>query len=73
MKHGHKNVKLKKEYSYTSTPPLGLRGLFWADLYLTLTQVLPIKANPTKKNAYFTVHRIDLKWKVKSPETCSAD
>ena len=24
---------LKKEYSYTSTPPLGLRGLFYDELY----------------------------------------
>jgi hypothetical protein len=23
---------LKKEYSYTSTPPLGLRALLWGDL-----------------------------------------
>ena len=26
--------RLKKEYSYTSTPPLGFRGLFNGDLYL---------------------------------------
>jgi hypothetical protein len=26
--------RLKKVYSYTSTPPLGLRGLFWGELYL---------------------------------------
>jgi hypothetical protein len=26
--------KLKKEYSYTSNPPLGLRGLFYGELYL---------------------------------------
>jgi len=25
---------LKKEYSYITTPPLGLRGLFWGELYL---------------------------------------
>ena len=25
--------KLKKEYSYTSTPLLGLHGLFWGELY----------------------------------------
>jgi membrane associated rhomboid family serine protease len=28
--------RLKKEYSYTSTPPLGLRGLFYGKLYLYL-------------------------------------
>jgi hypothetical protein len=27
---------LKKEYSYTSTPPLGLLGLFQGGLYLYL-------------------------------------
>jgi hypothetical protein len=27
---------LKKEYSYISTPPLGLRGLFYGELYFTL-------------------------------------
>ena len=26
--HPHLSPKLKEEYSYTSTPPLGLRGLF---------------------------------------------
>jgi hypothetical protein len=28
--------RLKKEYSYTSIPPLGLRGLFLSKLYLYL-------------------------------------
>ena len=32
----HLAPRLKKEYSYTFTPPLGLRGLFWGDLYLYL-------------------------------------
>jgi len=31
----HLALRLKKEYSYTSTPPLGLRGLFWGELYLS--------------------------------------
>ena len=30
----HPAPRLKEEYSYASTPPLGLRGLFWGDLYL---------------------------------------
>jgi hypothetical protein len=30
----HLAARLKKEYSYTATPPLGLRGLFWGELYL---------------------------------------
>jgi len=25
-------LRLKKEYSYTCTPPLGLHGLFWGEL-----------------------------------------
>jgi len=28
MMHGQKNIKLKKEYSYTSNPHLGLRDVF---------------------------------------------
>ena len=31
--HPHLAPRLKKEYSYTSTPPLGFRGLFWGKLY----------------------------------------
>jgi len=31
----HLAPKLKKEYSYTSTPPLGLRGLFYGEFTLT--------------------------------------
>jgi hypothetical protein len=30
----HLPPRLRKQQSYTSTPPLGLRGLFWGDLYL---------------------------------------
>ena len=28
--------RIKKDWSYTSTPPLGLRGLFYGELYLYL-------------------------------------
>jgi hypothetical protein len=31
----HLAPKLKKEYSYTSTPPLGLHGLFYGEFYST--------------------------------------
>jgi hypothetical protein len=34
--HPHLVPGLKKEYSYTSTPPLGLRGLFKGELYTFL-------------------------------------
>jgi hypothetical protein len=36
----HLAPKLMKEYSYTSTPPLGLRGLFYGELYLYLLLTL---------------------------------
>ena len=32
--HPHLAPRLKKEYSYTSTPPLGRQGLFYGELYL---------------------------------------
>jgi hypothetical protein len=32
--HPHLPPKLKKEQAYSSTPPLGFRGLFWDELYL---------------------------------------
>ena len=35
----HLVPRLKKEYSYTSTPPLGLRGLLYCELYLYLYSV----------------------------------
>ena len=34
--HPHLAPGLKKDYSYTPTPPLGLRGLFYDELYLYL-------------------------------------
>jgi hypothetical protein len=33
----HLTPRLKKEWSYTSTHPLGLRGLFYGEIYFTLT------------------------------------
>ena len=38
----HLAPRLKEEQSYTSTPPLGLRGLFWGELYLYLYLYLQI-------------------------------
>jgi hypothetical protein len=32
-------TKLKKEYSYTSVPLVGLHGLFWGNLYFTSTVI----------------------------------
>jgi len=34
--HSHLVARLKKDLNYISTPPLGLRGLFWGELYLTV-------------------------------------
>jgi hypothetical protein len=31
--HPHLEPRLKKEWSCTFTPPLGLHGLFWGELY----------------------------------------
>ena len=36
----HLSPRLKKEYNYTSTPPLGLRGLFQGEFYLYLYSYL---------------------------------
>ena len=41
----HVAPRLKKEWSYTSTPPLGLRNLFQGELYFYLCHVRAI--NPT--------------------------
>jgi len=30
----HLAPRLKKKYSYSCTPPMGPRGLFWSELYL---------------------------------------
>jgi hypothetical protein len=39
----HLARKLKKEYSYTSTPPMGLRGLFYGEIYIYRTLFLSCK------------------------------
>jgi hypothetical protein len=36
----HLAPRLKEEYSYTSTPPLGLCGLFWVNFTFTFTSYL---------------------------------
>ena len=38
--HPNLTLRLKKEYSYTSTPPRGLHGLFYGELYLYLLPYL---------------------------------
>jgi len=35
--HSYVAPKLKKKYSYTSTPPIGLHGLSYGRLYLYFT------------------------------------
>ena len=50
----HLAPMLKKEYSYTSTPPLGLRGLFWGELYLfTIFNKRAVLRLPFYSNAAF--------------------
>ena len=41
----HVAPRLKKEQSYNSTPPLGLRGLFQGDLYLYLLSSIYVHLN----------------------------
>jgi hypothetical protein len=36
----HIMPRLMKEYGYTSTHPLGLRGLFWGELYFIYLYIL---------------------------------
>jgi len=40
--HPHLAPKLKKKYSCTSTPPLGLRGLLQGELYLYLLMLIAL-------------------------------
>jgi len=37
----HPNLapRLKKQYSYTSTPTLGFHGLFWGEIYAVFIKV----------------------------------
>jgi hypothetical protein len=35
--------RLKKEYSYTSTPPLGLRNLFYGEFYKCMYKQCSVK------------------------------
>jgi len=34
----HLVPRLKKEHSYTSTPPVGVHGVFWGEVYLYFYQ-----------------------------------
>jgi hypothetical protein len=43
--HHHLVLRLKKVFSYNSTATLGLRGLFWGDLYLCYTHLYLILIN----------------------------
>ena len=58
--HSHLSPRLKKECSYTSTPPLGFSGLFLGDLYLYFymfqlsTKTGTCSRNEIKKNTFVT-------------------
>ena len=54
----HLAPRLKKEQSYTSTPPLGLRGPFQVELYLTLHYftLLYFGCRLTDVCLYFVLH-----------------
>jgi hypothetical protein len=52
--------RLKKEYSYTSTPPLGLHGLLQGDLYLYLYKEGRKEREPQNAdNLFFTLLPFD--------------
>jgi len=53
--HPHLALRLKKEWSYISTPPLHLRGLFWGEIYLYLYLYLYL---------YINFHCLDLTFSV---------
>jgi hypothetical protein len=43
VKHpSHLDPRLKKEYSYTFTPSLGIRGLFWSELCIVIIIIIII-------------------------------
>ena len=46
----HLALRLKKEYRYTSTPALGLRGLFWVNFNFTFTLHITYVADQTLKH-----------------------
>jgi hypothetical protein len=43
----HLAPRLKEEKSYTSTPPMGLRGLFYGEMYLYITMDKMYRINNT--------------------------
>ena len=48
----HLAPSLKKEQSYTSTPPLGLRGLFQGELYFRRAVFIRVKGRGVKLTSY---------------------
>jgi len=44
--HPYLAPRLKKEYSYTSTPLLGFHGMFWGELDVTLQKDKTIRCTP---------------------------
>jgi len=57
--HPHLALKLKKEWSYTSTPPLGLCGLFQDELYLFTFTFRTIFSRSSLPSLNPTVFHID--------------
>jgi len=57
--HPHLVLRLEKQYSYTTTPPLGLHGLLLGKLYLHLYLYNRVHFNEPfifKRNAYAITH-----------------
>jgi hypothetical protein len=57
----HLEPRLKKEKSYTSTPPLGLRGLFKREIYLYYVTGQDLEKSRGEKNIFYrkcTIYRL---------------
>ena len=65
----HLAPRLKKEYSYTSTPPLGLRGLFWVTLYVGTFILVPLPLHRYQRT--HQVESCNLVTKVRSTLFCA--
>ena len=72
----HLAPRLKEEYSYTSTPPLGLHGLFWGELHIcVITHCRPSRyeysltwIGKDKSTLFMSVSDFHLEWQKRNME-----
>jgi hypothetical protein len=55
--HPHPAPRLKEEYSYTSAPPLGFRGLFQGEFYLYYMYVCGSLSSPVSEVKYEFINK----------------